>query len=1003
MDDKTVLDSGIPIIDREEPGLDVQGNPVWVMTTKAPLRDDEGHVFGLVGIGRDITEQKQTEERLVAEGNLLSTVIDNLPDYIFVKDINSRLIMDNIAHRRLLGTTVLGEVVGKTDFDFFPENLAAPYFADEQKIIQSGEAMINREEPVVGKDGRQRWLLTTKVPLRDRQGTIIGTVGINRDITERKQAEAELLREKIFLEALNLNSPTAIVVLDSEERILSSNPAFEKLYGYSHDEVIGVKLDTLITTSETIDEAKVYTRQVLTEPVHAVSKRRRKDGSLVDVEIFGVPILVDEEKIGVLAIYHDISELMRARQAAEEASRTKSEFLANMSHEIRTPMNGVIGMLELALDTQLTSEQRDFLETSLHSADALLALLNDILDFSKIEAGRLDLEKINFNLRNTVEDVAYTLATRAQSKGLEIACLMDPDITSDLRGDPGRLRQILVNLVGNAIKFTPQGEIVIHAEPLNETDTDVLVHFAVQDTGIGIPYERQAAVFDRFTQADGSTTRKYGGTGLGLTISKQLVNAMEGKIGLESKPGIGSTFWFDIKFEKQPTEKRGTAPLTLGPVNLTQARILIIDDNQTNRLILTKNVEALGSRADSVPSGAKGLETLRNAHRAGDPFHVVLLDMQMPGMDGEQTARAIKSDPSVRDVKIIILTSMGQRGDAMRMESLGCSSYLLKPVKQQLLCDAIIAVLGTEKEESAGLITRHVLSEQRKFNLRLLLAEDNPINQKLAVIVLQKAGYSVDTVDTGSEAVAKAKLNQYNAILMDVQMPDLDGLEATQQIREWEQARGTHVPIIAMTAHAMAGDRERCLEAGMDDYVTKPLQPRILFSALNRWIENNLPETPVEEQVHDYSSEPEAYSMDFDDGLFGESPSATPEAKIAVPVPQAVGSPDDLPVDIQTAAERFDSDRDFIIGILNEFTDHLPERLKEIQNSLQAGNINSLCRLAHNIKGVALNICAGPIAQVALDLEKTALREDLVGASTLVAQLELEAARLAEFLSHAEN
>jgi len=999
-DDKTVLDSGIPIINREEPGLDVQGNPIWVMTTKAPLRDEKGQVVGLVGIGRDITEQKQAEERLVAESNLLSTVIDNLPDYIFVKDVNSRLIMDNIAHRRLLGTTVLEEVVGKTDFDFFPDELAAPYFADEQKIIQSGEGLINREEPAVDKDDKQKWLLTTKVPLRDRQGTIIGTVGINRDITERKQAEIELLREKQFLETLNKTSPVAVVVLDNQENIVSCNPAFENLYGYTPAEIIGKNLDALVTTQELLGQANFYTQQAMLGPVRGVGQRRRKNGELVDVEFYGVPVIVDEERIGALAIYHDITELDRARREAEDASRTKSEFLANMSHEIRTPMNGVIGMLELSLDTQLTSEQRDFLETSLHSAEALLALLNDILDFSKMEAGKLELEKINFNLRNTVEDVAYTLATRAQSKGLEIACLIHPDITSNLRGDPGRLRQILVNLVGNAIKFTPQGEIVIHAEPIEETDSHVLVHFAVQDTGIGIPYERQAAVFDRFTQADGSTTRKYGGTGLGLTISKQLVDAMAGKIGVESKPGIGSTFWFEVKFEKQPTKKHVTAPLSPKLLNLAQARVLIIDDNQTNRLILTKNVEALGSRVESVSSGAKGLESLRNAHRAADPYHVVLLDMQMPGMDGEQTARAIKSDPAVKDVKIIILTSMGHRGDAARMELLGCSSYLLKPVKQQMLFDAILAVLGSEKEAGPGLITRHVLSEQRKFNLRLLLAEDNPINQKLAVIVLQKAGYSVDTVDTGLEAVSKAKSNQYNAILMDVQMPDMDGLEATQQIREWEQNQGTHIPIIAMTAHAMPGDRERCLEAGMDDYVTKPLQPRVLFSALNRWIQNDSAATDVQEEVQDFSSQPEVFSMDFDDGLFGEAPSASPKTEVEASVKLEVISPDSPPIEIEVVIDRLDGDRDFVISIIGEFRNHLPARMQEIHDALQAGDVNSLCRQAHNLKGVALNINAGPVAQVALGLEKMALREDLTGVTALVAQLDQEVARLTEFLSN---
>jgi len=837
-DDKSVLDSGIPIISREEPGLDAQGNSIWVMTTKVPLRDGKGQVIGLVGIGRDITAQKWEEERVVVERNLLSTVIDILPDNIFVKDVKSRLIMDNIAHRRHLGATTLEEVVGKTDFDFFPKELAAPFVADEQKIIQSGKSLINKEEPSVDKDGNQRWLLTTKVPLRDHQGIITGIVGINRDVTERKKAEAELLREKKFLEALNMKSPVAIVILDNDEKIVSVNPAFENLYGYKSIEVVGKNLDDLITTEETREEASRYTQHVMTDSIHGITRRRRKDGSLVDVELFGVPVTVAGERLGALAIYHDISKIVHAQQEAEQANRAKSEFLANMSHEIRTPMNGVMGMLELALDTQLNPEQRDYLQTSLHSAEALLSLLNDILDFSKIESGKLDLEVINFSLRNAVEDVAYTLAKRAHDKGLEIACLIDPDLISSLRGDPGRLRQILVNLVGNAIKFTHQGEIIIRAETIEQTEHDATVHFSVQDTGIGIPYERQAAVFQRFTQADGSTTRTYGGTGLGLTISKQLVEIMGGTIGLQSTPGIGTTFWFDIKFEKQPFEKRDTAPLTLDPVNLADARVLVVDDNQTNRMVLTKNVEALGSRVDTVPSGAKALESLRNAHRAGDPYHIVLLDMQMPGMDGEQTARAIKSDPSVKDVKILILTSMGQRGDAVRLQALGCSGYLLKPVKQQMLFDAVVAVLGRKEDQPPSLITRHILAEQRKNDLRLLLAEDNLINQKLAVVLLQKAGYSVDVVETGIQALESVKVNHYSAVLMDVQMPDMDGLEATHEIRAWEQSNGQHIPIIAMTAHAMAGDRDRCIDAGMDDYISKPLEPRVLLNVLERWTQN---------------------------------------------------------------------------------------------------------------------------------------------------------------------
>jgi two-component system sensor histidine kinase/response regulator len=507
---------------------------LWIIDL-APLL--LGQLAGTIGF------QKSLSSTIARAKKEWEAVFDAVSDPIFITDEEGRVIRCNHAVADRLNTTfanVLGRSLG------------------EVLALGAGQGMDYFRD--AGREfhwlGRLYEVATYPAGMGDAGNH---SIFILHDITDRKRIELETLRQKQYFESLVSNSPVAIVVLDNDEKIVSSNPAFEQLYGYKSDEVIGVKLDTLITTDETQAEASRYTQQVMNRAVHGIGRRRRKDGSLVDVEILGVPVVVAGEKSGALAMYHDISELVRTRQEAEQASLAKSQFLANMSHEIRTPMNGVIGMLELVLDTPLTSEQQDYLKTSLQSAEALLSLLNDILDFSKIEAGRLELETVNFNLRNTVEDVGFTLARRAQDKGLELACLIHPDLTPNLRGDPGRLRQVLVNLAGNAIKFTHQGEIVIRAEPVEETRTHATVRFSVQDTGIGIPLERQGAIFERFTQADGSTTRKYGGTGLGLTISKQLVEAMGGKIGLNSQPGIGRAI-FGSKSGSKSNRLKSAAP-----------------------------------------------------------------------------------------------------------------------------------------------------------------------------------------------------------------------------------------------------------------------------------------------------------------------------------------------------------------------------------------------------------------------------------------------------------
>ncbi|HSZ76324.1 MAG TPA: response regulator [Chthoniobacterales bacterium] len=791
--------------------------------------------------------EQRVEERtlqLARAFMIMRATLESTTDGILVTDDQLEVVDSNAKY---VDIWEIPEKAMKAGVPRQVRELASQRFADPQRFVARIEEIGATDQEsfdlLEPKDGRifERYSKVLRV-----EGKRAGRVWSFRDVTERHLAEITSRR----LAAIVASTDDAIVGEDLNGFITDWNFGAERIFGYSSAEMIGSSIMRLIPAERQQEELEILSRIRRGERVdHFESVGLTKGGRQLNCAITVSPIKDSAvHVVGASKVIRDMTErkraeleLQNAKKAAEAANQAKSQFLANMSHEIRTPMNGVIGMTALLLEGDLNPQQRDFAETALASADALLKIINDILDFSKIEAGKLSFELLDFDLIDAVESTLDLLAELAQVKGTELVSEMTPDLPTQLRGDPGRLRQILTNLIGNAIKFTEGGEVVLSISMKSETATHARLHFRVKDTGIGISSEGQRDLFKAFSQADGSTTRKHGGTGLGLAIAKQLAGLMDGEIGVQSKLGEGSIFWFTVELEKQASSARDLFP---SPQNLDGMRVLAVDDNATNRRILRLQLAKWKMEVETAANGQEALKMMREAASAEKPYGLALLDVQMPQMDGWMLARSIRADPALVGTLLIVLTSSGQTLSPAELKAAGIEAYLVKPVKQARLLDCLVSSVGRKNTCTLTVAATTAISSEPNpvlDKVRILLAEDNRVNQKVALARLQKMGYGADAAANGVEVLEALRRLPYDLILMDCQMPEMDGYEATLAIRQAEQSLEHPCPwnapiyIIAMTAHAMEGDREKCLAVGMDDYLSKPMLVPELRVALKRW------------------------------------------------------------------------------------------------------------------------------------------------------------------------
>jgi two-component system sensor histidine kinase/response regulator len=958
------------------------------------LLQDESGPTGVRGLAQDITERFRAKEALKRSEERYRDIFNNVSDFLYFHDLEGNFDFSecNFAVMDTWGG-VEKELAKRNLKELIPERFQDQFPGYLERIQKN-----SRDEGlicVIANDGKEHILEYKNSLVRDKTGPI-GVRGSARDITENIQAERKIRKSEEKYRTILESIEEGYYEVNMKGTLIFFNNAFCNMIGYSRQEMMGMRYRKFMDRENAKKVFSVFSNVYSSErPEKGFGwEFIRKDGGRIQVDS---SILLmkgsDGEPIGFRGVLCDVTErkqaegLKAAKMKAEAENRAKSEFLANMSHEIRTPLNGIIGMAELAMDTDLDDNQRDIICAVNKESDTLLALINDILDFSKIEADKLDFESIAFDLQILIEDLTGSFAIRSEKKGLEFISFLSPDVPSRLIGDPARLRQVLSNLASNALKFTDTGEIYIKAEIDQDLGDQVKIRFFVKDTGIGISENKQKKIFNSFTQADGSTTRKYGGTGLGLTISKRIVEMMSGDIGVESEEGKGSSFWFTALFLKQ---KDQTISYSFQDIDPSGLRVLVVDDNETNRFILTEYLKGWGCLPVESPGGQETISILRAAIALREPIDLILMDFQMPGINGFDLTKEIRKVNSLKEIPIIVLTSLGDLGDGKSCRDIGIQGYLPKPMRRDDLRKALVSVMGLSQEDKgedfSRLVTRHTIAEDFRKDVQILLAEDYPTNQQVAMRHLQKAGYQVDIVENGRQAVSACKRKRYDLVLMDIQMPVMDGYTATKEIREWEDKfrkdalssgleKLERIPIIAMTAHAIKGYREKSIRAGMDDYIAKPLRRKELLGLVDKWAKVKC--FPEREHLCFKNTGMEKSTMNNSQG--------------------------DLPIDLERAFDEFECDEDFLDELLKEFIMNVKDQIKVIRTAISDNDLECVWKEAHSIKGGAANLTADDLSSAALELEqigKSGLCED--GKKALV-RLEEELDRLVRYSNRSES